>query len=169
MEPKTNYIHNGKGTVRAYVYGLLDLLERGELRLSRTVFAERIVQAPDRGLPVTFQFTAGFLQCRRFNLCLLDVPLTNPTKTVAVMAHVQLRRQQTNERVLPVYYTDNYVSLLPGESRMLTIDAAARDLRGDTPLIVLDGWNTTVRAQSFPGAALAPNAAALVGHASAAN
>ena len=101
--------------------------------------------------------------------CLLDVTLTNPTKTVAVMAHVQLRRQQTNERVLPVYYTDNYVSLLPGESRMLTIDAAARDLRGDTPLIVLDGWNTTVRAQTFAGAALAPNAAALVGHASAAN
>jgi hypothetical protein len=101
--------------------------------------------------------------------CLLDVTLTNPTKTVAVMAHVQLRRQKTNERVLPVYYTDNYVSLLPGESRTLTIEAAARDLRGDTPLIVLDGWNTTVRAQSFPGAAIAPNAAALVSHAPAAN
>lgn len=27
MEPKTTYIHNGKGTVRAYVYGRLDLLD----------------------------------------------------------------------------------------------------------------------------------------------
>jgi PhnB protein len=27
MDPKTAYIHNGKGTVRAYVYGRLDLLD----------------------------------------------------------------------------------------------------------------------------------------------
>jgi hypothetical protein len=27
MEPKTAYIHNGKGTVRAYVFGRLDLLD----------------------------------------------------------------------------------------------------------------------------------------------
>jgi PhnB protein len=27
MEPKATYIHNGKGTVRAYVYGGLDLLD----------------------------------------------------------------------------------------------------------------------------------------------
>ena len=71
--------------------------------------------------------------------------------------------------MLPVYYTDNYVSLLPGESRTLTVEAAAKDLRGDTPLIVLDGWNTTVRAQTFAGAALAPNTPALVGHPAAAN
>jgi len=29
------------------------------------------------------------------------------------MTHLQLRRQQSNERVLPVYYSDNYVSLVP--------------------------------------------------------
>ena len=77
----------------------------------------------------------------------------------------RLRRQKTNERVLPVYCTDNYVSLLPGESRTITIEAAARNLRGDAPLIVLDGWNTTVKSQSFPGGvAIAPNTAALVSH-----
>ena len=27
------------------------------------------------------------------------------------MAHLQLRRQKSGERVLPVYYSDNYVSL----------------------------------------------------------
>ena len=86
------------------------------------------------------------------------------------MAHAQLRRQKTNERVLPVYYTDNYVSLLPGESRTLTIEAAAKDLRGDGPLVVLDGWNTTVKSQSFTGSvAIAPNAPALVPHPPKAN
>jgi hypothetical protein len=29
------------------------------------------------------------------------------------MAHVQLRRK-SGERVLPVFYSDNYVSLVPG-------------------------------------------------------
>jgi beta-mannosidase len=95
--------------------------------------------------------------------CLLDVTLSNPAKVIAVMAHVQLRRQGSNERVLPVYYSDNYVSLLPGESRTIAVEAAAQDLRGDTPLVVLDGWNVTTRSQSFPGSAMAGNTAAQVG------
>jgi len=40
-------------------------------------------------------------------------------RNVAVMAHLQLRSQRTNQRVLPVYYSENYVSLLPGESRTI--------------------------------------------------
>jgi hypothetical protein len=39
---------------------------------------------------------------------------------------------------------DNYISLLPGESRALTITAATADLNGDAPLLVVDGWNVTV-------------------------
>ena len=95
--------------------------------------------------------------------CLLDVTLSNPTKVIAVMAHLQLRRQATRDRVLPVYYSDNYVSLLPGESRTITVEAAAKDLQGDQPLIMLDGWNVTTRSQSFPGSAIATNTAAQTG------
>lgn len=36
------------------------------------------------------------------------------------MAHLQLRRKSSGERVLPVFYSDNYVSLAPGESRTVT-------------------------------------------------
>jgi hypothetical protein len=96
---------------------------------------------------------------------LLDVTLTNPTPHVAVMAHVQLRNGRTNARVLPVFYTGNYLSLLPGESGTLTIEAAAKDLGGDEPLVVLDGWNTTTEARSFAaagGARIAPNENAIV-------
>ena len=45
---------------------------------------------------------------------LLDVTLANSTSQVALLAHVQLRNQRTNQRVLPVFYSDNYVSLAPG-------------------------------------------------------
>jgi hypothetical protein len=97
--------------------------------------------------------------------CLLDVTLANPAKNVAVMAHVQLRNQRTNARVLPVYYTDNYISLLMGKSKTLTIEAAAKDLGGDPPLVVLDGWNVTTPAKTFTAggrSALAPNTNAIV-------
>jgi hypothetical protein len=83
--------------------------------------------------------------------CLLDVTLTNPTKSVALMAHLQLRREKSNERVLPVYYSDNYVSLLPGESRTITIEAAAKNLGGENPLVVLDGWNVSTPSRQFSG------------------
>jgi beta-mannosidase len=72
---------------------------------------------------------------------LLDVTLTNASAQVALLAHVQLRNQRTNLRVLPVFYSDNYVSLLPGERRMITVEAAAKDLGADRPVLALDGWN----------------------------
>jgi len=102
--------------------------------------------------------------------CLLDVALRNPSGSVALMAHVQLRGQRSGQRVLPVYYTGNYVSLLPGESASIAVEADAAQLNGDTPLVVLDGWNTTVASLSFPGnggAAIAPNTGAMVNAAAA--
>ncbi|MGD1085221.1 MAG: sugar-binding domain-containing protein [Verrucomicrobiota bacterium] len=101
--------------------------------------------------------------------CLLDVTLSNPSKVVALMTHIQLRKKSSNERVLPVYYDDNYVSLLPGESRTIKVEAAAKDLGGDSPLVVVDGWNPVVKSQTFGGgASIAPNTPALVIGASAA-
>lgn len=96
--------------------------------------------------------------------CLLDVTLHNPGNQMAVMAHLQLRRQHSNERVLPVYYSDNYVSLVPGESRTITIEAALADLKGETPLIAVDGWNIGVTPVSSPDAAVALNDNAQVTH-----
>jgi beta-mannosidase len=84
--------------------------------------------------------------------CRLELKLSNPTHNIGVMAHVQLRNQRTNQRVLPVYYSENYVSLLPGERRTITIEAGLRALGGARPLVVVDGWNVTVKAMDFPNA-----------------
>jgi len=69
------------------------------------------------------------------------VTLTNPTKTVAFMAHVQLRKAKSNERVLPVYYSENYVTIFPGESKTITIGAADKDLGGEPAKVFVDGFN----------------------------
>jgi beta-mannosidase len=74
-----------------------------------------------------------------------------------------LRKQGTNERVLPVYYDDNYVSLLPGESKTIKVEAALKNLGGAKPLVMVDGWNPVVKSQTFSGgASIAPNTPALV-------
>ncbi|MGD1107731.1 MAG: sugar-binding domain-containing protein [Terracidiphilus sp.] len=86
----------------------------------------------------------------------LRVLLHNPTQSIALMAHVQLRRK-SGERVLPVFYSDNYVSLVPGETRSIEVEAAAKDFRGEASLIVVDGWNVTVAPASFPGGSITPN------------
>ncbi len=95
---------------------------------------------------------------------LLTVTLHNPGKEVALMAHVQLRRKGTGERLLPAYYTDNYISLVPDETRTFTIEAAAAALNGDTPLVTVDGWNIDVTPSSTSTVAIAPNLDAQPGH-----
>ena len=70
--------------------------------------------------------------------------MRNPTQSVALMAHLQLRKAHSGQRVLPVFYSDNYLSLLPGETKTLNIEAAPADLEGDTPVLAVDGWNVTV-------------------------
>lgn len=92
--------------------------------------------------------------------CFLAVTLHNPTKSIALMAHVQLRRAKTGKRVLPVFYSDNYISLLPGETKALIVEAAASDLAGEAPLLAVNGWNVTVKPTSGT-ARIIPNKAAL--------
>ncbi|HEX4309483.1 MAG TPA: glycoside hydrolase family 2 TIM barrel-domain containing protein [Acidobacteriaceae bacterium] len=94
----------------------------------------------------------------------LEVTLKNPGSSIALMTHLQLRRKSSGDRVLPVFYSDNYVWLAPGESRTITIDAALADLKGDTPLVVLDGWNVDIDPVTNADSALALNVDAQVSH-----
>ncbi len=66
-----------------------------------------------------------------------NVRIVNPSKSVALMVHLQLRDATTGRRILPVTYWDNYVSLLPGESRIISILARG----ASKPVVAIDGWN----------------------------
>jgi len=62
---------------------------------------------------------------------LLTVTLHNPSTSIALMTHLQLRRQKSGERVLPAFYSDNYVSLVPNETKIIRIEAALVDFKGE--------------------------------------
>ncbi len=86
----------------------------------------------------------------------MDVTIVNPTTSIALMTHLQLHQKKSGLRVLPVFYSDNYITLMPGESRSLTIQAATKDLGKGSALILVDGFNVDV--QAVDGAvSIAPN------------
>lgn len=76
--------------------------------------------------------------------CVISAMLVNHSTNIAVMSHIQLRGAANNQRVLPVFYSDNYISLLPGESHSVTITVQTNYLNGQAPMLAVDGWNVTV-------------------------
>ena len=89
--------------------------------------------------------------------CKITVTLKNTSSSVALMAHLQLRRKKSGDRMLPVFYDANYVSLVPGEQRAVTMEADESQLNGEDALVMVDGWNTTVAPASSKGVAIASN------------
>ena len=73
------------------------------------------------------------------------------------MTHLQLRRLSTGERVLPAFYDDNYVSLVPGETRTITIEASLSAFHDEDALVAVDGWNVHVTPASSSGVSISPN------------
>ena len=66
------------------------------------------------------------------------VRLTNTGAVPAVLAKLTLKNAATGQRILPAYYSDNYISLLPGEQRTVTVEFPAGT---ETPSFGLRGWN----------------------------
>ena len=57
----------------------------------------------------------------------------------ALMLHAVVRNAR-GERVLPAYWSDNYIHLMPGESRNLTVEIKKADCKGQ-PQVSLEGFN----------------------------
>ena len=58
------------------------------------------------------------------------------------MTHLVLRNVADGTRILPAYASDNYISLLPGEKKTITIRCATKDATKAMG-VSLDGWNIT--------------------------
>jgi hypothetical protein len=72
----------------------------------------------------------------------IDVVLTNQGRAAALAAKITMLDGQ-GLRVLPVYYDDNYVALLPGESRRIEVLCPATS--GQCARVALRGWNAEAR------------------------
>ena len=77
----------------------------------------------------------------RASKAVMHVTVKNPSKEVAFMVHLRLTRGKGGEDVVPVFWDDNYVTLLPGEHCELTATYEPSALAGAPPVVEVDGWN----------------------------
>jgi hypothetical protein len=68
----------------------------------------------------------------------VTVKIANQGSTPALLVKLTLKDAKTGERILPAYYSENYVSLLPGEERTVGISFPAGDGK---PAVGIRGWN----------------------------
>jgi hypothetical protein len=68
------------------------------------------------------------------------VQIKNAGSTPALQVKLILKDAATGERILPAYYSQNYVSLLPGEEQTVTVAFPAGQGK---PAIGVRGWNVT--------------------------
>ena len=71
------------------------------------------------------------------------VTLTNPSTSVALLVRLKLTSGKGSKMVLPVFWQDNYMSLMPKESRTLGVTYSLSDLGAAAPAMEISGWNVT--------------------------
>lgn len=62
--------------------------------------------------------------------------LSNIGDVPALMTRLCVVRSNSGEQILPVIYEDNYISLLPGESRSVEISFKKEDTGGEKPVLI---------------------------------
>lgn len=124
----------------------LDLADSGGNLLSTNFYWQHVAQDQLDGLTSlpTVTLDAEATAHTEGPNTILAITLRNNSSNVALLSHLQLHQKKSGRRVLPVFYSDNYISLVPGESRSLTIEAPTEALNGDEPLIEVDGFNVDV-------------------------
>jgi hypothetical protein len=147
------------------------LVEIGVASAHDTVFVELVLKGTDgKMLSQNFYWYAADSQTYRTMNDLPQVPVTaqasaaastggeahvnvsleNTGQVVALTAKLTLLRSKDGERILPAYYSDNYISLLPGEKRVVAISYPAAEA-SDGAAIAIRGWNVVPGRVEVPG------------------
>jgi len=69
------------------------------------------------------------------------IRVKNPSAGVAFQIRLRLADKSDNLDVVPVFWDDNYFSLLPGEERMISVVYNASELHGRQPVVEVGGFN----------------------------
>ncbi|MBA7565232.1 Exo-beta-D-glucosaminidase [subsurface metagenome] len=72
---------------------------------------------------------------------MLTTSLNNTSEHPVLMIRLKVVGKNSGERILPVFYSDNYVSLMPGEEKVITMKLKNEDTGGEKPAIEISGFN----------------------------
>jgi exo-1,4-beta-D-glucosaminidase len=71
----------------------------------------------------------------------ISLKVKNPSDAIAFFIFLDVIDQATGKPVLPIFWNDNYITLLPGEERIYTAKYFLRDSGGGKPVVKVNGWN----------------------------
>jgi len=109
-----------------------------------TVYTPQSAYADLTGLnslkPVKLSFRAA--QSHEGSAQVVRVIVQNSSNSLAFMVHLRLANKNTGADIVPIFWDDNYFSLLPGEKREVGARFDAIHEVGPA-VLTLDGWNVT--------------------------
>ncbi len=73
----------------------------------------------------------------------------NPSKSLAFFVWLRLQDAATGKPVRPAFFNDNFLILLPGESKSITIEHDERVTGAQPTQLVVDGWNIEKQTLKF--------------------
>lgn len=80
-----------------------------------------------------------------------QITVKNPTAAIAFMVHPRLTIGKGGDDLTPVFWEDNYFSLLPGEERTVKATYDVSSLNGKSAALAVDGFNVApVAVESTP-------------------
>jgi mannosylglycoprotein endo-beta-mannosidase len=104
------------------VFLCLQILDKNKKQLSENIYWVADANGNYSGLQ-KMESSLLKITARRTSNGLVEVLLNNPAKApLAFFNRLSLVDATTHKRVLPVFYSDNYISVLPGEQKTISLD-----------------------------------------------
>ncbi|MGI4750090.1 MAG: glycoside hydrolase family 2 protein [Janthinobacterium lividum] len=122
----------------AGVFLVLQILDKNKNKLSENIYWLPDATGNHSGLQ---KMASSQLQTsvRKMADGKIEVTLSNPAKApLAFFNRLSLVDATTHTRVLPVFYADNYISVLPGEQKKVVLENASKI---SNPQLSISGWN----------------------------
>jgi hypothetical protein len=71
----------------------------------------------------------------------ISVDLKNESAVPALMVNAKIVGQKSGDPILPAFFDDNYIALMPGERRTIHVEFDNVDTRGEKPRVTVAGFN----------------------------
>lgn len=71
----------------------------------------------------------------------VTVTLNNPGDNIAFLIELGIAGDKSGKSIVPILWDDNYISLVPGEKRVVKAKFSADALKGEKPVLRYKGWN----------------------------
>jgi exo-1,4-beta-D-glucosaminidase len=105
---------------------------------------------PLNNMPPT-ALRAKYVTEKKGNNTVHIITVINTGKAVAFFVHLRVLKEKNGEDILPVIFSDNYISLAPGESRTIKCSYENNDAGSDNPFILITAWNLSVTGSKAAG------------------